>query len=167
MSDVEEIQDDYISKTEKKRELALVQEIAEKLLSLNSSELAEMGLQQEVLDEVAKTLKIKSHGARRRQLRYLIQVIFNCGYLTIQAALEDISKGRNALNNRFHLMERLRDGIVGGSSDAVQNTLEKFPEADRQHLRNLQRNILKEKTESGKSRMARVVFKYLREVSEA
>jgi ribosome-associated protein len=157
----------FDSKSAKKRELMAIQETALKMMDLSLSDFNSLSLDAEVRREVELTRSIKAHSARRRSLRHLIRIIFDAGHEEVKLTLVKVSAGKKETNRRFHEIEKMRDAFVAGKDDAVEVVMEKYPSADRQRLKNLARNIKKEKSEAGVVRQKRVIFQYLRELSES
>ena len=86
---------------------------------------------------------------------------------------ETISKKMDALRHKHELnsshfkkLEHWRDRILAEGNKAIDEFMEEYPQADRQQLRQLQRNSLKEQTAGKAPASARQLFRYLRELAE-
>ena len=66
----------------------------------------------------------------------------------------------------FQQLENWRDRIIGEGATAIEALIGKYPQADRQQLRNLQRQASRELAEKKAPTAARKIFAYLRELSE-
>ena len=84
---------DYKSRTEKKNEARALQRLGEQLIALPSGKLKTLELPDELLAAIEFTHKIKSHGARRRQIQYIGALMRNVDPQPIQTALERIRSG--------------------------------------------------------------------------
>ena len=73
---------------------------------------------------------------------------------------------KKVVTDRFHEAEMLRDELVAGDEDAVSKIVARFPNADRQQLRTLQRTAQKVKIALGAPKAARAIFRYLKELSD-
>ena len=77
-----------------------------------------------------------------------------------QLALLDTSS--DEYNRRFHLLERWRDRLLEEGNAALGEFMEAHPATDAQHLRQLIRNVSKEKNEEKKATVNKKLFRYLR-----
>jgi ribosome-associated protein len=59
------------SKSARKREYLALQKLGEELISLKESDLANLPLDENLLDAVLEARQIKAHGAMRRQKQYI------------------------------------------------------------------------------------------------
>ncbi|MCG8122849.1 MAG: DUF615 domain-containing protein, partial [Candidatus Thiodiazotropha taylori] len=66
---------------------------------------------------------------------------------------------------RFHNLERWRDRLIEGESEAFGAFLAEYQNADRQHLRQLIQAVKREQEKGAPPQAYRKLFKYLREVS--
>lgn len=79
---------EYKSRTQKKKEAQALQRLGEQLVALPSGKLAAMELPDELLAAIEFARKIKSRGARRRQIQYIGVIMRNIDAQPIQTALE-------------------------------------------------------------------------------
>ncbi|UCD81690.1 MAG: DUF615 domain-containing protein [Desulfobacterales bacterium] len=78
------------SRTRKKIEDRALQRLGEQLVALPSSQLESMELPEELQSAVESARKMKSHGARRRQLQYIGVLMRHIDPQPIQLALDRI-----------------------------------------------------------------------------
>ena len=81
---------DYKSRTQKKNEDRALQRLGEQLVSLPFSQLETMELPEELLTAIEFARKIKSHGARRRQIQYIGALMRHIDPQPIKTALEKL-----------------------------------------------------------------------------
>jgi len=81
---------DYKSRTRKKNEARALQRLGEQLVALPASRLETMELPDELLTAIEFARKIKSHGARRRQIQYIGALMRHVDPQPIEAALKRI-----------------------------------------------------------------------------
>lgn len=81
------------SRTRKKNEDRALQRLGEQLVALPSGQLATMELPDELLTAIKFAHKIKSHGARRRQIQYIGTLMRHIDPQPIETALERIRPG--------------------------------------------------------------------------
>ena len=84
---------EYKSRTQKKKEDHALQRLGEQLVSLNSGQLETMDLPDELLEAIEFARTIKSHGARRRQIRHIGALMRQIDPQSIEAALGRIRSG--------------------------------------------------------------------------
>ena len=85
--------DDYISRTQKKKEARELQMLGEELVGLSAQQLAGIDLADELRSAVNEAAKIKAHGARRRQLQRIGRLMREVDPEPIKRALENIRHG--------------------------------------------------------------------------
>jgi ribosome-associated protein len=85
---------DYKSRTRKKNEDRALQRLGEQLVALPSGQLATMELPDELLAAIEFARKIKSRGARRRQIKYIGTFMRHIDPQPIETALKRI-RSRN------------------------------------------------------------------------
>ena len=102
--------------------------------------------------------------ARRRQLQYIGKLLRGMDVEPIQAALEKLENKHQQQQAMLHKLELLRDELVAKGDDALTDFLTNYPQADRQHLRNLIRTASKEKEQNKPAKAYREIFQYLKEI---
>ena len=84
---------EHKSRTQKKKEDQALQRLGEQLVALQPSLLESMDLPDELLENIKFARKIKSHGARRRQIRHIGALLRHMEPQPIETALEHIRSG--------------------------------------------------------------------------
>jgi ribosome-associated protein len=84
---------DYKSRTQKKNEDRALQRLGEQLVALPFGQLETLELPDELLTAIELARKIKSRGARRRQIQYIGALMRHIDPQPIQTALERIRSG--------------------------------------------------------------------------
>ena len=84
---------DYKSRTRKKNEDRALQRLGEQLVALSFGQLEAMELPDELLAAIELARKIRSHGARRRQIQYIRALMRHIDRQPIETALERIRSG--------------------------------------------------------------------------
>ena len=84
---------EYKSRTQKKNEDRALQRLGEQLLALPLSQLESMDLPDELIEAIKSARKIKSHGARRRQIQYIGTLMRHIDPQPIKTALDHIQSG--------------------------------------------------------------------------
>ena len=84
---------EYKSRTRKKNEDRALQRLGEQLVSLPFGQLETMELPDELLTAIEFARKIRSHGARRRQIQYIGVLMRHIDPEPIETALDRIRRG--------------------------------------------------------------------------
>jgi ribosome-associated protein len=149
------------SKSKRKRQMIALQKIGETLVKLPAAQLSKIPLESTLLTAIIAARSLTTHEAKRRQLQYIGRLMRAVEDTTpIQAALEKLELKSQQSKAQFHQMERWRDTLVSQDDTAVQEFLQQFPHADRQHLRQLIRNAKK------KAKPDLELFRYVRGMVE-
>lgn len=163
---------DEISKSQRKREADSIRELGLRLTELGASELSTIELPDDVLSAIEEYSRIKAHGARKRQLGFLAKRLRHVDTDPIDAALEKIRQTARANTISLHTVEQWRDRLLGdGENESAKEALTAFihdyPDADRQKLRHLQSQALKEREKNKPPAAARQLFKLIRDLITA
>ncbi|MDD7804624.1 MAG: ribosome biogenesis factor YjgA, partial [Endozoicomonas sp. (ex Botrylloides leachii)] len=84
----------------------------------------------------------------------------------IKELLDRLDSSSKEYTRRFHQLERWRDRLINEGQAALTDYIDHYPEADRQHIRQLIRNAIKEAVQEKPPAASRKLFKYLREIDE-
>jgi ribosome-associated protein len=150
-------EDDFISKTRRKRQMRDLQDVGAALVELSKEQLSRLGLPETLFEAVLACKDITKHEARRRQMQYIGKIMRNVDSAPIAAqlrALEAPSKHETAL---LHLAEKWRQEFLA-DPDAIARFAREFPEADHDHLLNLVKGALEEKRASKPPKKFRELF---------
>jgi ribosome-associated protein len=164
MSDEQEFEYDGPSKSQIKREMHELQKIGKQLVELSKADRDRIPLGEKLVDAIDIAHRIKSREALRRQLQYIGKVMRTIDMEPIVDALGKIERGHLELSHRFHKLEALRDKIAAEGNPVIEEVMATYPTADRQQLRQLARQINKEKENSKPSAASKKLFQYLREL---
>ena len=154
------------SRTQKKKEAYVLQKLGEELLSLSLEQLSNIDLPDELREAIMEAREMTSHGARRRQTKYIGALVREIDPQPIMDALANIRHGDFQKTAAFKQMEKWRDDLREGNTERVDEILEKCPSAQRQRLTQLTRNAQAEFKNKTGVKASRTLFRYLREVSE-
>lgn len=128
--------DDFISKTRRKKQMTELQDIGAALVKLSREHLARLDLPEELREAVLECKRFTKHEAIRRQMQYIGRIMrgIDAGPIAAQlAALQAPSRKDTAL---FHLAEKWRTDMLSDEK-AVDRFVHAFPEADPHQLRRL------------------------------
>lgn len=156
-------EDDFVSKSQLKREMEAVQAIGERLITLKPEQLQQLDLPDTLRDAVELAKRITSHGALRRQKQYIGKLMRNIEIEPIEAKFAEWERGNRAQTAKLHQLERWRERLLADDK-ALGELIEVYPQADVQHLRTLMRNAKKEQTVNKPPKSSRELFKVLRDL---
>ncbi|WP_051201946.1 ribosome biogenesis factor YjgA [Ferrimonas senticii] len=165
MNDYEDFDDELISKSQLKREAESTQRLGEKLLDLSPGQLAKVPLDDDLLAALELANRIRGkHEAYRRQRQYIGKLMRARDPEPIEEALKIFENESILANQRFHMLEQLRDQLLTGSNEALQHALNTHPalNSELQRLRQLIRQAVKEAAANKPPKAARELFKLLR-----
>lgn len=162
----EESQYDGPSKSQRKRDAEALQKLGEELIALKSSDLAQFDLPENLLNAIQQARRITSHGGLKRQRQYIGKVMRSIDAASVTSKLEELRRKHEINSSHFKQLEHWRDRILAEGNSAIDELLEEYPQADRQMLRQLQRNSQKELQAGKPPAAARQLFKYLRQLAE-
>lgn len=157
--------DEYISRTQMKKDARAMQKLGEELVGLSPEQLAAIELPEELREAVNEAGKIKAHGARRRQLQRIGRLMREVDPDPIQNALDNIRQGDHQKKLAFKKIEKWRDELKQGNLDLIEEILNQCPGAERQRLTQLARNAQHEYEAKKGVKSSRTLFRYLKQVS--
>ena len=156
------------SRSEQRRAALDVLELGEQLAAMTATQLGRLPIPEELLPHIRETQRITSHGARKRQLAFLAKQMRKLDDEVLDAIRDAMSKDGEAARREtaaLHRVEALRDALLGDDGDAALTALlAAHPQADRQQLRQLLRNVREERAKNKPPRAFRELFRVLREL---
>jgi ribosome-associated protein len=158
-------EEDRPSKTQRKKEMHELQALGERLVTLNASQLDEVGLPLQLRTAVDDAKRFTRHEARRRQMQYIGRLMRDVDPETIRDKLriwEGVSHEHTA---RHHRVERWRERLMQDDG-ALGELAKEQPGLDMQRLRSLVRSARDELTAGRPPRSHRELFRFLRESLE-
>jgi ribosome-associated protein len=151
------------SKTQRKREMLERQEIGEELVALPEPRLHELDLPERLLDAVLEAKRMRSFGARRRQLQYIGRLMRDTDSVAIAAKLTAWKGQSREATAYLHAIERWRERLLR-DDEAVSELVAAHPQADVQRLRALVRNARREHTLGQPPASFRELFQALKSI---
>jgi len=161
----DDIHDEWISKSQKKRDCDAQQKISDKLLKLKPEELALIDLPAELEDALKQAHRINSNSALKRQRHYLGKIMRTCDSEKIENQLNSVIHRNDTNTAQFKKIERWRDRLIENDRQVLGEIIRQHPALDRQHVHNLVRQATKEASASKPPAASRKLFKYLRGIS--
>jgi ribosome-associated protein len=155
------------NKTQIKKEISAIAELAEELAGLTLSQIKSFELPEMIENSLIQATAMPHKGARKRQLKYITAALRKVELEPVQERLARLkSKSAHAVREH-HLAERWRDKLVADTgNDLLTELLDNYPAADSQQVRQLQRNAKKELATGKPPKSARLLYKYLKVLFE-
>jgi ribosome-associated protein len=153
------------SRTRLKEEMQDLQRLGESIVKLPLDRINKIEMPEELRDAILLARTLKKHGAMRRQMQYIGTLMRKIDTEPIRRFVDDINRGSKNESREFHKFEKLRDDLMNGREGAMEQVLEIYPGVDRQHLRQLVRNAVKEKEKEQPPKASRALFRYLKELT--
>jgi ribosome-associated protein len=154
-----------VSKTQRKKQVAGLQDLGAELVALSDEQLARIELPERLRDAVMDARRITAFEAKRRQLQYIGKLMRSVEAGPIRAAL-DAALARSHREAATHKRtEAWRERLLSGP-EAVGELLAEYPDADGRRLRALVRAALRERAETRPPRAFRELYQALRALIE-
>jgi ribosome-associated protein len=151
------------SKTERKRVMHELQALGERLIGLNSEQLAAIALPENLLEAVEQARRITKHEARRRQLQYIGKLMRAVDPEPIREKLKIWDGVSTEETARVHRIERWREKLLEDES-GLGALVQVHPGIDTRLLRALVRNAREERNAGRPPRAYRELFRALRDI---
>ena len=129
-------EDDFISKTRRKRQMLELQDVGAELVKLSPEQLAHLDLPEHLREAVLACKGFTKHEAIRRQVQYIGRIMreLDVGPIAEKlAVLHAPSRRQKAL---LHVAERWRTELIDDPA-SMARFVQEFPDADAQRLREL------------------------------
>ncbi|MDG6772953.1 ribosome biogenesis factor YjgA [Thiomicrorhabdus sp. ZW0627] len=157
-------QEEFQSRTQIKKAAQAVTDLGEQIAEMSETDIKKLQLPSE-FEQAILLLKTMDKGpAIKRQKLFLGKYLRQNEPLIVEIKdkLAEIEARTKQQNAHFQQLEKWRDRMVEEGDDALAEFLQKYPQADRQQLRQWIRNAQKEREGNKPPKSARLIFKYLR-----
>jgi ribosome-associated protein len=158
------MQDEIVSKTQRKREMHELQSLGAALVELSAAHLERIAMPEALAQAVHEARRIGSHEARRRQVQYIGRLMRELDAAPIRAQLAALQGGSAQERARQQRLEHWRARLLE-EDGALTEFAHEHPACDLQQLRTLIRNARKEQAEARPPRAFRELFRVVREVA--
>ena len=153
------------SKSQKKREVEALQDLGAELVKLPDAQFKRIELPEDLRQAVADCRKITQNGALRRQKQFIGKLMRAIDPAPIQAQL-DAFKGVSAAENaKLHQAEKWREKLIA-DNEALTLFLDRYPDTDVTHLRQLIRNARDETARNKPPRAFREIYHAIRDAMQ-
>lgn len=115
------------SKSQIKRELHALQDLGERLTTLQPQLLERLPLTDPLRKALLEAPKHKAHIARKRHIQYIGKLMRDQDVDAIVALIDQVDSSTRQYNERFHALERWRDQLIAGGDAALDAFVGEFP----------------------------------------
>jgi ribosome-associated protein len=129
-------EDDFISKTRRKKQMIELQKLGADLVRLSPEQLARIEMPETLREAVIACKGFTKHEAVRRQMQYIGRIMRDIDATPIAEQLASMNAPSRKQTALFHLAEKWRDEMLA-DVDATARFAQEFPEADARSLRQL------------------------------
>jgi ribosome-associated protein len=164
--DIHKPEYDGPSKSQLKRDSQALQDMGGLLVDMPEGKLQKFELPENLREAIYEARRLKSREAKRRHLQYIGKIMRTIDTDIIQHTLDKMDHQSQTYRQHFSQLEDWRDRLITGGMPVIEEFIQQYPEADRQQLRNLQRQANRELEKKKPPAAARKLFSYLRELSE-
>ncbi len=160
-------EEEFVSKSQLKREAHALKDLGDELSNLKPEQLAAIPMEDNLREAIEETRRLKARNVRsglKRQLQYLGKLMRRAEVEPIEEALARIQGNHAEEKALLHRSERWRDRLIEEGDGALGELLDEYPQADRQHLRQLIRNAQREQKAGKPPKSAREIFREIRDL---
>jgi ribosome-associated protein len=154
------------SKSARKRQMLGLQAVGESLLSLNDNQLSQIPIDERLLSALRECRQIRSNSARKRHLQLIGKIMRNIAPAPIEQALAALHNTKQESTTAFHQLEQLREDMLAAGVEGAELAMTRFPEADRQQLRQVILQHHREVQGHKPPSASRKLFRYLKELQQ-
>jgi ribosome-associated protein len=158
--------EDLPSRSQLKRENQELRDMGEQLVLLAKSQLEKITLDDVLKAAIKEARRLKNLDARRRQILYIGKLLRKIDVTEITHSLEKLNHQSQTFRQHFAKLEEWRDRFMNEGNVAIENFIAQYPDADRQQLRNLQRQACREKSLNKPSTASEKLFQYIRQITD-
>jgi ribosome-associated protein len=152
------------SKTQLKQEAEDLKQLGVALVEFSNAQLDSIPMTEELRDAIQLANRInKKKDGFRRQLQLIGKILRRCELAPIEDGINRLRAHHIKSESQFHELEQLRDDIVARGDSVISTLLDKHPDLDRQKLRQMQRQAVKQKEAEKTPKAAREIFQYLKQ----
>ena len=153
---------EFVSKTELKKDSKKIQAFGKKISELSSEEISSFKFPDTILKAIKDCKSIKSNVAKKRQVQYLGKLLREIDLSEAYLKMDQINSNSQFEVRNNHKAEIWRERLIQ-DKDAVTELIKLCPDVDRQKIRQLIQNTLKEIKASNHPKYYRRLFKYIKE----
>jgi ribosome-associated protein len=161
---IDEFDEEYISKSELKRQMLAFQDFAMVLIKLTKHQRSKLPLAPELAEALLLADKIHNkHEALRRHVRYVGKLLSTMDLTELNQALDRLRNKHQQETIRFHQLEQTRDQLLMATNEEIEQFIVDHVNIERQKLRQLLRFAKKEQQAGQPGKYYRELFQYIKQ----
>lgn len=153
-------EDDFISKTRRKKQMHELQDVGAQLVALSAEQLARIEMPDTLREAIEDARRFTRHEARRRQIQYIGRIMRDIDAAPIVDQLTALTAPSRRQTALFHVAERWRQELLAEDA-AMDRFVKEFPEADPHRIRAMVDEAREEKRAAQPPRRFRELFHLL------
>ncbi|MBL4794066.1 MAG: DUF615 domain-containing protein [Pseudomonadales bacterium] len=161
--------DDWVSKTQRKKEVDELQDMGEELQLLSKGQLAKFNLSDKLQTAIEEGQRLRKREALRRHRQFLGRVMREeeeDDIALIRRGLWELKNAHQSNTRVFKELEEVRERLIQGDNSDLGSVIAQYPEIDTQKLRQLVKQSKKEVANNAPPAASRKLFRFLRETQE-
>ena len=158
--------EDRPSRSQLKRDMIELQQLGGDLAALGDRVVKEANLPPEVEEALLLIKKLTKHEAIRRHMQYVGKLMRTFDTTHIREIVEAAKLGHSVKTEEFHRIEQMRDALLGGDDDLLQELYDANPE-EGQRLRQLTLGARREQANGKPMKDGKALFKLLRKLPQS
>lgn len=155
-----------LNKSQQKREIKELHELAVKLSKLDIQPLERMQLPPELFKALVDVQGMK-HGAAKRQFKFIVKLLRQNETESLVETIAGLEAKKVEEDKNFHCIERWRERLMTDGQAAITEFMAMYPHADAGQIRQLVRNASRELQAGKPPKSHRSLFRLLRETISA
>jgi len=155
------MEEEFISKSQKKREAKTLQDLGVALVALSQTKLDSLPLPERLLQAILDAKQISSHGAKKRQELWIGKLLRATDSDAILEAYDQLMQENSAQSAHFHQIEHWRDKLLEDPASLTE-FIDLYQPEDIQHLRQLVKKALQAGQTQQKTVAVKALFRYIR-----
>ncbi len=159
----QEEDDDFISKSQKKRDSKEVQALAKKLCELPKKIFNEITLDDNIHNAIKTAQKLRPSAALNRQIQYIAKCLKQLDLDEMRSKIDQIENKESLQKHQLKKIELWRDQLIE-HNDKLQEFLDVYDNVDTQQLRQVIRNARKEKESNKTNKAFKQLYQIIKDV---
>lgn len=153
---------DFVSKTELKKDCKKIQALGKKISELSLEEISSFNFPEIISKAIKDCKSIKSNVAKKRQIQYLGKLLREIDLSEAYLRMDQIKNNSQLEIRNNKKAEAWRNRLIQ-DKNALTELIRLFPDIDRQKIRQLIQNAIKEMKSSSPPKYYRQLYKYIKE----
>ena len=153
--------DSVVSKTELKKDSKNIQQFGKKISELTINNIEAFKFPLNIYEAVIDLKNLKSNSAKKRQVQYLGKLLREIDLTDALIVMKQLEVSSQKEIQRNHIIEAWRDKLLI-NNDSITEFIDKYPQIDRQTLRQTISNTQKEKKDNREPKYSRQLFKLIK-----